>query len=231
MSDLQKIHAIALLSHILTVVYFINWPIITLLMIFPISLIWFHLGHGVFIHRYFTHRHFEFSNFGILLGHIIYVVTNMGPAIMWAGMHVKHHRTSGTDQDPHEWRRVGLLKAIFSNYGEAFSVDLKAAVRLKKEPYVKFFTVYHYKLLILMLIPFAPIIAMSFWWKQFTTIAVHLDHGDTSERVGSDTSTNIHWLHWLMWGDEKHTDHHNNTRKADLGDDYIYRMGKLWEKI
>ena len=125
MSDLQKIHIVALISHILTIIYFMNWPLLTLLIIFPISLLWFHLGHGVFIHRYFTHRHFKFSNLGILLGHIIYVTTNMGPAIMWAGMHIKHHRTSGTEEDPHEWRKVGLLKAIFSNYGESFSqVDL-----------------------------------------------------------------------------------------------------------
>ena len=231
MSDLFKIHLFAFLAHILTVIYFFYFPILTFIMLLPISLLWFHIGHGVFIHRYFTHKHFQFSNLGIILGHLFFIATNMGNSIMWGAMHIKHHATRGTDHDPHEWRKVGLLKAIFSEYGESFSVDLRTAVKFKKEPYVKFFTKYHYYILSLMLIPLAPIIAMSFWWKQFTTIIVHIDSGDISKRKGSDTSTNINWLHWLMWGDEKHTDHHNNIRKADLGNDYIYMMGKLWERI
>ena len=231
MSELFKIHTIALLSHIITVWYFINWPIYTLILIFPVSLLWFHIGHGVFIHRYFTHKHFVFSKFGIFLGHLFYIPTNMGPAIMWAGMHIKHHRTSGTDNDPHEWRKVGIINAILSRYGESFTVDVRTTVRLKNDPYVKFFTKYYYLILLLMLIPLSPIIAMCFWWKQFTTIVVHSEYGDTSKRKLADTSTNIHWLHWLMWGDEKHTDHHNNMKKEDLGNDYIYKIGKMWEKI
>lgn len=231
MSEIQKIHYIALMAHILTGIYFFYWPLATLILLLPVSLVWFHIGHGVFIHRYFTHRHFNFSRLGVFLGHLFYIPTNMGPAIIWAGMHTKHHKESGTNSDPHEWRKVGIINAIFSNYGEAFTVDLKTTVRLKNEPFVKFFTKYHYIILLLLLVPLAPIIAMSFWWKQFTTIVVHLDSGDTSMRKGLDTSTNIHWLHWLMWGDEKHNDHHNNTRKADLGNDFIFKIGKLWEKI
>lgn len=230
MSDLTKIHTFAFLSHLLTLVYLFYFPILTLFAL-VISLLWFHIGHGVFIHRYFTHRHFEFSKLGILLGHLFYIGTNMGPSIMWAGMHIKHHTNSGTDDDPHEWRNVGWINAIFSNYTDSFSVDKRVAVRMSKEPYVKFFTKYHYKILALYLIPLAPIIAMSFWWKQFTTIVVHTDYGDTSGRRGTDTSVNINWLHWLMWGDEKHTDHHNNPSKKDMGNDYLYKLGKLWEKI
>jgi len=231
MNDLTKIHIIAVIAHILTIVYAFIWPVATLVMLLPVSLIWFHLGHGVFIHRYFTHKHFNFSKLGIFLGHLFYIPTNMGLAIMWSSMHNKHHMYSGTNKDPHEWRQVGILKALVSDYGDAFSVDVRNAVKAKKEPFAKFFTKAHYIILSVLVIPLAPVVAMSFWWKQFTTIVVHLDIGDYSKREGSDTSTNIKFLHWLMWGDEKHNDHHNDTSCANLGNDYLYKIGKVWEKI
>ena len=231
MTELQKVHIFAFLAHAITAVYFYYMPLLTMFMVFPVSLVVFHLGHGVFIHRYFTHRHFTFSNKGVILGHIVFIMTNMSRAIIWAGMHIKHHKHSGTENDPHEWRHVGILNAIVSSYGDSFGVDKRVTVRLRKEPFVQFFTRWHYYILAVFLIPFAPIIAMSFWWKQFTTIVVHSEFGDLTKRKENDTSTNIHWLHWLMWGDEKHTDHHNNVGKKDLGNDYIYTLGKIWEKI
>jgi len=222
------IHFFVVISLIITTIYFIALPLYVCLIYIAFSLIVFHLGHGVFIHRHFSHGHFSFNNKITILGHLLFIMTNMGRAIAWAGMHINHHKHSGTSQDPHEWRRVGLLNALFSNFGDAFFANKKYMRSIYRRKYLPFFTKYHYYILTAYLPIFSPVILMSFFWKQFTIIAVH--SGSESKKryeKNSDTSSNNTWLSWLMWGDERHLDHHLGKRRNDL----LNKIGNFMEKL
>jgi len=203
-----------------------------LLYIIPISLICYHVGHSIFMHRHLAHGQFKFTNKMQFILHIIAITCNMGKIPGYVAIHTQHHLHSGDKEDPHEWRLHGFWPIFFSEWHIEKSPMYKKWLvsSFKLTPYMKFFTNNHYLLLSLMLPITGGIVAMCWWWKQFSVIVVHLNLGDMSHRKGNDTSTNNSWLWPIMWGDEQHTEHHLYPRRERLCKyDLLFRLGKLLE--
>ena len=205
-----------------------------LLWIIPISLLIYHIGHSVFMHRHLSHGQFDFSNRATYILHLIAIMTNMGKLPGYVAIHQQHHATSGTDHDPHEWRKVGFWKIFFSEWHVEYSpINKKRLIRtFRLTPYMKQMTNNHYKIMTFMMPIFGGIIGMCWWWKQFSVIAVHLDFGDLTNRRGEDTSSDNKWLWPIMWGDELHTQHHLYPNKEKLSNfDLQYKLGKVIEYV
>ena len=224
----------ALFGHVVLLIHVYLIGIEYLFFIIPISLLVYHIGHSVFMHRYLSHGQFIFSSRAQYLLHIIAIMSNMGKLPGYVAIHQQHHATSGTEHDPHEWRKVGFWKIFFSEWHvENSPINKRRLVRsFSLTPYMKFFTNNHYKIMTLMMPIFGGIIGMAWWWKQFSVIMVHLDFGDISQRRGEDTSSDNIWLWLIMWGDENHTQHHlypNNNKLSKY--DLQYYLGKTFEYV
>jgi len=224
----------ALIGHVVLVAHTMLLGWVYLLWIVPISLLVYHLGHSVFMHRHLSHGQFNFSHRVQYVLHYVSIICNMGKIPGYVAIHKEHHVSSGSDHDPHEFRKHGFWNIFFSNWHiETKPIHKRWLVQsFKLTPYVKFFTNNHYKILWILLPIFGGITAMSWWWKQFSVIVVHLDIGDRSRRRGVDTSTNNIWLWPIMWGDENHTEHHLNASRERLCRiDLQYFMGKILERV
>lgn len=224
----------AFVAHVVMCFHLLYFGITYLIAIIPLSLLIYHIGHSVFMHRHLCHGQFDFTKRAQYILHFFAVISNMGKIPGYVAIHQQHHATSGTEQDPHEWRKFGFWRIFFSNWHVEYSpLNKRRLVRaFKLTPYIKFFTNNHYKILYLLMPFFGGITAICWWWKQFSVIVVHLEIGDTSNRRGEDTSTDNKWLWPIMWGDEMHTQHHLYPNKEKLGPvDMQYKIGKIFERV
>jgi fatty-acid desaturase len=195
-----------------------------------LSLLVFHLGHGVFAHRYFTHRMFIISDNAKLIGHLLFTFINWGSASTFAAIHYNHHKYSGTDKDPHEWRHIGLWNTFIGNY--KLNYDKTIFKNSLKQKYAKFFHKNYFKILVIGMPLMAPVTALAFWLRAISIILGHSDIGDTSNRRNNDTSVNAWYLYPILWGDEAHTEHHNNLRLPKLHNyDLIYYLSLILRKL
>lgn len=224
----------AAISHLFLFMHLSNIGLIYLIYVIPISLLLYHIGHSIFMHRHLSHNQFKFSKKAQYIMHLIAIITNMGKLPGYVAIHQQHHATSGTDHDPHEWRKIGFWKIFFSEWHvENSPINKKRLIRtFRLTPYMKKFTNNHYLIMYLLMPIFGGVTAMCWWWKQFSVIAVHLDFGDITKRKGSDTSSDNKWLWPIMWGDEKHTEHHLYPNKEKLSKyDLQYSIGKIFEYV
>lgn len=75
------------------------------------------LGNWMTLHRYYSHRSFEFKNtylkwFFTLLA----VLSGRGSPLGWSYLHRKHHKYSDTDNDPHSPKNLGYKIFGFGHY-------------------------------------------------------------------------------------------------------------------
>ena len=237
--EVHKTMMIFVAAHIITIAFLWFFGVVHLLWIIPISLLIYNLGYSVYAHRIYTHNQFKLSPLGHTIGHVLYLLTNSGIIAGYAAFHMQHHQYSGTDKDVHEWRENGFWRTFFGLWHPNFKMNKRILVKKMREPRTKFFTKHHYHILIPLMILFAPVVALSFYWRQFGVIFVHMSKGDgtTQRKNKEDTSENVWFLKPVMWGDELHLNHHNNMARANLGDgdlrtfDLLYYLGKAWEKI
>jgi stearoyl-CoA desaturase (delta-9 desaturase) len=84
--------------------------------------VYFCIGLGITLHRYYSHRSFEFSNVVVKwLFVFIGVLTLRGSPIAWAYIHRKHHKNVDTELDPHT--PVGHKLRLFSLMDKDHSTD------------------------------------------------------------------------------------------------------------
>lgn len=192
---------------------------------FVAILIGYYLYAGIglmMLHRYWTHRSFEFKNkiikwiftwFGLMLGR--------GSIIGWVHVHREHHAFSDTKKDPHYPNL--RFKSIFfpsiahcgKNINKKIIKDLFNRTQLKINDY--------YLLLILGWIVFLAIIdpwILYFGW----VVPVLLSHvminafvffghrnGYTTYDC-RDNSKNFWPFGYFLWGEGWHNNHHKNAR-------------------
>lgn len=187
---------------------------------------------SLYIHRIRCHNNFKVSNNIHKIGSFIFSGLNLGAPDVYVGVHIKHHRESGNDNDPHDPYKRGFWNILTSNFDEKFLPDRKT---LKKQwqLYGKYYFKHHEKItnLFIILVPVLPMLA--FWHSKFVLIVTHIKNlGYKNYHLEGDTSENIWWLKPLLWGEELHNNHHakwvqpnHNHNKTLKEFDLLYFIG------
>lgn len=68
------------------------------------------IGVNVSLHRYFAHRSFETTPFLERILLFSTILTSLGSPSMWSSIHNLHHENSDTDKDPHNPRKIGIIR-------------------------------------------------------------------------------------------------------------------------
>lgn len=70
-------------------------------------------GGNIGLHRYFCHKSFKtnkiWHNIMLFMSHYI----GVGTVVTWVGQHRHHHKFSDTDNDVHNFRKLGIMKILF----------------------------------------------------------------------------------------------------------------------
>lgn len=223
--DLQKkLDRLFIVAHLLTAVYAVILGWWALLMI-PFALFVFHVGHGAFAHRIFTHNAKSISSNAHWIGHFLFNFCGWGSALVFASIHRQHHKYNGTEQDPHEPKYVGHWNLFLGRYKP--SADKRFFKMAYKEyPHAAWFHKHYFKIAWLGMPVFAPVIAAGFWLRFVLVDIVHPN--DDLE----DTSQDRWWLWPILLGDEAHNLHHRRSYLAKHHNlDFVYAGVKLLQAI
>jgi fatty-acid desaturase len=214
--------AIQFITTILTIVGVLHFDftIENLLILLLFYFLYSGVGVSMMMHRYWTHRSFEFKNpiikwiftwFALMAGR--------GSILGWVHVHREHHKYSDTEKDPHA-PSVAKWRVFFPHmlgYGSKFNKflvkDLMTPLQLKINQY--------YVLLILIWILFLSSIGLEvlyFAWIVPVAVTqivlnsfIYFGHtrGYTNHKV-KDKSKNLWPYGVLFWGEGWHNNHHKN---------------------
>lgn len=210
----------------------IVWTLI-LFMNFELQYIWYILLSFIciaqlssFYHRCLSHQMWKCSNW---LQHVLLFINAgflAGHAAIWVAIHIKHHRFSDTQKDPHG-PKAGLLNTLNNSYYKFDNRQLNVLLKKNKPMRAQF--KYYYIAPVLMclslsLIDYAiwPIITTFMWLSIIITN--YVCHWNGHPR-------NIPSLFFITGGDSYHLNHHQSKDfrfgKYDPG----YFISKLLVKL
>lgn len=214
-----------------------------------IEIIFFFISHWylslfvqtIFLHRYASHRMFTMSPFVekcFFLLTILAQGTSFLKPSLYAILHIKHHKFSDTEKDPHtpvkHTNYITFMIETLNNYNEGAVLLSKKKLSVTKLPtwesIEKFADTYTIRLLFLVLyilfyINFSP----SLWF--FLLIPIHAlmgpihgfivnwfghRHGYRNFKEINDQSTNTLPIDILMSGELYQNNHHRYPRKSNF---------------
>ena len=206
---LWKHQIITLIAHINLFLFF-SWEVIIAGLVASVFVSLF--AHYLYIHRIFTHQHFQWSKNMNKFGQFVFCMLNLGAPSVYSAIHMKHHKYSDTDKDPHppSWR------ALLSLWDDEFYPDIKTLKKNKSRDY--FYETYLYiSFLSLVFTPF--LIVGGHWHSKLVTTLVH---------IGGKPG-NIWWAYPIMLGEEMHERHHNNwLERRHHRLDILYQIGNFF---
>lgn len=204
--------------------FLVNWNIPMILL----CLIFFYtygvIGMSMMLHRYFSHRTFEFKNkflFWIFTG--ISVISARGSPIAWVHIHREHHAYADTDSDPHRPEKFSLFSFKTTYIGQIKKFLIKDLMirehKIIHEYYLLFIIMWCIFLLLI-----SPSVLYFAWilpvcmnqisqdlWNYFSHIDVGYRNYNTTEN-----SRNVYWLWPLILGEAWHNNHHGNPKSFRL---------------
>lgn len=75
------------------------------------------LGNWMMLHRYYSHRNFEFKHKSVKwIFTVLSVLAGRGSPLGWSYLHRKHHAYSDTEKDPHSPKYLGYKIFGFEHY-------------------------------------------------------------------------------------------------------------------
>jgi len=182
------------------------------------------LGNWMTLHRYFSHKSFEFKNdmlkwFFTLLA----VLSGRGSPLGWSYLHRKHHAYSDTEKDPHSPKFLGYKIFGFGHYKkqeeEPMQIFLVKDLMTKEQLFI-----HKWYMAIVLLFVFALAIInlelLYFIWI-LPAFLVHLSQnnfnyfghtGGYRNFVTKDDSRNNIWLFPFILGEAWHNNHHANPK-------------------
>lgn len=200
-----------------------------------ISVVAFYLysivGISITLHRYYTHKSFEFSSNlvkWIFTG--ISVLSLRGSPIGWTYIHRLHHSFADTEKDPHSPHTLGFRLFFLKDVDPHSSKINKFIVKdmMNKE---QLFINNYYFLFILITIIILAMVSPSlvyFAWVLPVTVS-HLSqsafnyfahtHGYQAA-TATDKSTNNFLLWPFILGDAWHSNHHSNAKSVTTKEKY-----------
>lgn len=189
------------------------------------------IGISITLHRYYTHKSFEFSSKIVrwfFTG--LSVMSLRGSPIGWTYVHRLHHTFADTEKDPHSPYNLGL-KLFFLKDVEAHSSKMnKFIVKDMINQEQLFINKYYFLLVIIGIVLLALISpsALYFLWVLPVTV-VHVSqaafnyfahtHGYRSNE-SKDKSTNNIFLWPFIMGDAWHNNHHSNAASISTKEKY-----------
>lgn len=192
---------------------------------------------SVILHKYYTHKTFKVNKVISNIFSYIGTLNLNGSILAWVNMHRLHHATSDQEGDPHDPRKIGLLRSLFVFNANTYTNNLKLTHNLKncrdllQDKAVMFFHKYTvetisltYLALLLvspkLLIGFLIATAVSFIGLFFTTYVYHFNipllHYRNNKTI--DHSHN-NWLSTVLFpGEAYHNNHHNDPSHYDTAE-------------
>lgn len=233
-----KVHVPAHFMGISGLIYAIAYPSWITAVAALFGWLWFSgLGQSIGFHRYFTHRSFRVNRFWHLVMLWGGTLAGQGSVVFWVALHRLHHPTSDTPPDIHSPQNGGFWHAYM---GWIFSLDpqkvpLGRATDVIRDPLCRF-THRHYSTILrtywvvmtaiaLWFEPLRPVVAGMFiagmWSIHQEAIVNSVCH---DRRFGqapyaartSDYSRNVPLLHYLLWGQAYHHNHHAWPQAANF---------------
>ncbi len=213
---------------------------VELLIGFIIGWIGFGVGISTVLHRYVSHKSFEFKNrFYKTISYIIAFMSGMGDPIHWALIHRRHHRFADRDGDTQSPLLIGKFRCFISQFDIPFDrYSEMHYTQLAADKFNYFFTRYQLWLLIL----YPIVIYLVFGYSVFlmligvsVTVSCAMQgyinaflhsYPIEGEIYAKNKIGSIFWF-----GENLHKSHHLSARsyshsKFDLSRYYIKLVGK-----
>jgi len=191
------------------------------------------IGVGMTLHRYYTHRCFEFRNSFIKkICTLIGLLAGRGSVLGWVYIHREHHAYADTDNDPHSPKKNGWKAIIMPIPRDSQNINKN----LIKEFYTREHLLINrfYVLIIftwlLILLSIDPWLFYFVWalpvaiGHLILNIFTHLGHScgyQNFER--KDNSKNFWPFGYLLFGEGWHNNHHHEPNN--------YTTSKKWWEI
>lgn len=180
------------------------------------------LGTGIMLHRYYTHKSFEFAFTPIKwICTLIAIVSFRGSPIGWTYIHRMHHRFSDTPQDPHSPHNLGLKLFFIKDiepHSSKMNIFMIKDLMTKEQLFINkyyFLIVLLWGVLLALISPYLlyfawilPVTAVHFSQAAFNYFA-HM-HGYKSNE-SKDMSANNIFLWPFIMGDAWHNNHHTSA--------------------
>jgi fatty-acid desaturase len=201
---------------------FVPWSLYWIL----IALFFFYLysavGVSMMLHRYFSHRSFEFRNSILKWIFIsISIISSRGSPIAWVHIHREHHAYPDTDKDPHKPGKFSLF-SFRTTYIKELKLFLIKDVLTKEQKFIHEYYLLFILLWCAILFLISPYLFYFGWvlpvclnqiaqdlWNYFSHVNVGYRNFDTK-----DNSRNVIWLWPLILGEAWHNNHHNNPKES-----------------
>lgn len=206
---------ITLLAHIMFfwLGYLIGWGYI----VFGIVAGWVasNLLHSLYIHRIYTHKHFEVSDRIHRLGLFFFCWLNLGSPMVYPGVHMNHHVYSGEKKDPHNPYGIGLARSLLSLWSDSFVPNRKVYAVTTRDANARRYHDIHLVLALLSAAITPYLVVMAFWLSKIVIVMVHIRGIGYGVNEKSDSSQNVWWMKPISWGEELHNNHHQYPGRAD----------------
>lgn len=200
----------------------------------------FGIGISAVLHRYVSHRSYEFKNqFFKIISYIIAFMSGLGDPIIWALVHRQHHRYTDTKLDTQSPLQIGKFRVFISAFEIPSGTEYinKQLQQLSSDKLNIFFAKYQILLLILypallyyffglnvFLILVGLSVPMAFVMQGYINATLHdqpLEDGIYSKNMSGS-------LFWF--GENLHKSHHINSKQIahsdwDLAKYYILLVG------
>jgi stearoyl-CoA desaturase (delta-9 desaturase) len=185
------------------------------------------LGIWMTLHRYYSHKSFEFKNsFLKWFFTLLAVIAGRGSPLGWVYLHRKHHAYSDTEKDPHSPKYLGYKLFGFSHYKKQ---EEKMQLFLIKDMMTKEHLFIHkwYMLIILSFIAICALVDIElfyFIWivpsfliqiSQYNFNYFGHMHGYRNFET-KDDSRNNKWLFPILLGEAWHNNHHYDAKNYSM---------------
>lgn len=180
------------------------------------------IGISLMMHRYWTHKSFEFKHpFLEFIFTYIAVVAGRGSPIGWVYVHRLHHAFSDTSKDPHDPKTVGwrIFFPHLIKYGE--TIDKKIIKDLFNKEHLtinKYYLLYvlGWSLFLLLLNPVlffffyaVPVMLTFIGLDLFVFLTHKYGYRNFASR---DDSKNNWFISLILWGEGWHNNHHHDPK-------------------
>lgn len=179
------------------------------------------LGIGITLHRYYTHKSFEFIHPTLKwLFTLFACLAGRASPLGWVYVHRLHHAHSDTDKDPHSPKTIGFklfnFKHIETNSGK-MNVFLVKDLMTKDQLFIHD---YYFAIILLWVLSLSVIsIELAYFGWVLPVFIVQLSQNSFNYFAHTagyrnyqtkDSSTNNVFLWPLIMGDAWHNNHHGN---------------------
>ena len=204
--------------------FYFNFTVYNLLLTLIFFYIYNILGNWMTLHRYYSHKSFEFKNLFLKnVFTIIALLAGRGSVLGWTYIHRIHHAYSDTDIDPHSPKLLGFKLFGFGQYKKLEENNMKLfLVKDLMTPEHLFYHKYYFVLLITFITVLGSInLSLLYFTYVLPCVLVHISQnlfnyfGHTNgyrNFVTKDNSTNNFWLFPLILGECWHNNHHHNPK-------------------